>query len=174
MISVMLVDKVLFTPSLLIACKYLKNKNIDLPKCIYGDRVVINHYKINDISVIRLWKTKSFFDLWYDNMTNDNFIAGIDYSIQDDHIKIEFMDINDENCIIKNSYKLDKKDSMMINNALVRHMKIIARENNKNKIVVDVHNNLKIFGLYYKDEGFISTSRKSHDNPFWVEAELQL
>ena len=49
----------------------------------------------------------------------------------------------------------------------------IAKHNNKNKIVIDVHNGLKIYNEYYKDY-FELTNRRSLTNQFWLEAERNI
>lgn len=172
----MLLNKIIFTPSLQIASNILRNNhtNIKIENIIYDDRFVINHYFDDGMNVVRIWKTKSLFDIWYDEMCGSNFIACLDYTINNDHIKIDYMNINDDNCIIKNKYKLNNSESSLINNSLIEYLKIVAKENNKNKIIVDVHNNLSIYRLYYKDEGFIINSINSIDNPYWVEAELHI
>lgn len=149
-------------------------QNMDNSNIIYGDRYFMNHRMVGDTNVIRIWKTKSLFDIWYDEMRADNWIASIDYKIADDHLKIEYMNINDIECRLNNKYLLGNQESTEINKSMIEFVKHISKENKKDKIVVDVHNNLRIFDKYYKPEGFISTSRRCIDNPFWVEAELKV
>lgn len=169
-------NKQILVANLQIACEMLQNRivNVKMPFCIYGNRVAIKHYKHRDTDVIRLWKTKSLFDIWYDDFISGIFVAGIDYCVNTDHVKIEYMNIHDDFCTLKNDNKLNKQESNLVNHSLLEYMKQIAKENNKNKIIVDVHHNLKIFDQYYKNEGFVSTLRTAADNPNWVEAEFNL
>jgi hypothetical protein len=49
---------------------------------------------------------------------------------------------------------------------------VLAKEECKDKIILDVHENLRIFFKYYYYIGFKTTNKKCTDNPFWVETEL--
>ena len=147
-----------------------------LKTCFYGDRIAIKHFMNRDMNVVRMWKAKSFMDWCYDDFSSSTFIGAIDYTIFDDNIKIEYMNINDSDNILYNKlkFKMDDEEAMKVNSAMIKFIKNIANENNKPKVIIDVHNNLKIFNKYYKYEGFKVTNRKAVDNPFWLEAELLL
>jgi len=58
--------------------------------------------------------------------------------------------------------------------SLINFVKIVATKENKTKIILDVHENLQLYNKYYYYEGFEKTGRKSIDNPFWIETELNL
>ena len=58
--------------------------------------------------------------------------------------------------------------------SMVYYLISVARQENKPKIVIDVHNNLRIYQKCYEKEGFVLTGRKARDNPYWIEAELSL
>lgn len=145
-----------------------------LPFGIYNNRIGFKHELRDELNVLRVWHTKSFLDVWYDHYTCENFIAGMDYQIHEDHVKIDFMDISDENCVIKNPYTLSKQDSENMNHSMIEYIKNVAKENQKSTIIVDVHRNLRIFDAYYKKEGFMVTSRTCVDNPYWLEAECKI
>lgn len=153
----------------------LLNKEPQIIKsCIYADRIVIKHYKKHDMNIVRIWNTKSIMDNWFDkNCSSKNFIAAVDYTIYDDKLKIDFMDINDKNSISKRN-NLSDSESIVMNKNLIKFCIEKAKENKKNKIVVDVHNNLRIYNDYYKPEGFNITDRKCEDNPRWLEAEYNI
>lgn len=142
----------------------------------YGDRFAIKHFNHNDLNVVRIWKTKSFMDKWYDDFNCDYFIGAIDYKICDDKIKIEYMNINDSNDVLyeKYKFKMNDDDAMKLNTAMIDFVKNIAKENKKPKIVIDVHNNLRIYNKYYNVEGFEITDRKAEGNRFWLEAEMNM
>ena len=137
------------------------------------------------LHMIRLWKTKSVFDLWYDDFNTRNFVGALDYTIHPEHIKIEYMSINEP---AKNSrdkmYKklLDRNNDVMtteesdeLRRAMLHFMKNLAKEEQKSKIVVDVYDNLKLFNQYYRDEGFRITDQKcSRYNPHWIESEFDV
>lgn len=53
----------------------------------------------------------------------------------------------------------------------MEYIRSVAKENHKEKIILDVHKNLRFFEAYFRNEGFIVTGRKFNDNPCWLEAE---
>ena len=57
--------------------------------------------------------------------------------------------------------------------SLINFVKIVATKENKTKIILDVHENLQLYNKYYY-EGFEKTDRKSVNNLFWIETELNL
>ena len=136
-------------------------------KYIYGERIACKHYRKNGMNIIQIWKTKSLFDYWFDPCSSQNFIATIDYTIHDTFIKIDYIGINNR----LDEYEYDMED--MIKN-MVNFVKIVATKEKKEKIIIDVHENLRIFSKYYYYNGFSITERKCRDNPFWIETELIL
>jgi hypothetical protein len=130
-----------------------------------------------NINIIRIWKTKSVFDYFFSIFcyNNTNFIGAIDYSINDDNIRIEYLFINDNDD--KNKFYdniLDENESIKLTKSLINYIKILAKEKNKNKIVVEVHNNLRLYKKYYMNEGFIINNDKSTSDPCWIETEFIL
>ena len=145
--------------------KLLQNNEIPkLNNCIYIDRIFIKHYIDNDndgLNIIRIWKTKALFDYFYDDFQNtQNFIASIDYLLTNNNIKIQYLNINED-------YKYN-----FIEKSLISFIKKIGKENNKKKVIVNIHN--KLFNKYYIDEGFIITERQCSENPYLVECEFIL
>jgi hypothetical protein len=105
------------------------------------------------------------------------FVAALDYKIHPDHVKIEYMNINDKE--YRGLFPMDKpgltdREAVKLNRALLDYSKMVAQETGKKKIIVDVHYNMRIFNNYYAKEGFQATTRKCSDNPYWVEAEYNL
>ena len=49
----------------------------------------------------------------------------------------------------------------------------MAKERNKNKIIVDVHHNLNTYNSLYLNEGFKVTDRNSTCSPQWIEIEYK-
>ena len=143
-------------------------------KCMYADRIAIKHYTRNEKHIIQIWKTKSVFDWWYDPYYSRNFIATMDYTIHDTFIKINHIGINDydHSHMYKNS--LDEYDAEDLIKNLVNFVKIVGTKENKLKIIIDVHENLRLFLKYYYYIGFKTTTNKCTDNPFWIETELNL
>ena len=145
-------------------------------KSIYGNKIAIKHSLKKNMNIIRIWRTKSLFDYWIDDFKNcgKNFIGSFDYTIYDTYIKINYLCIN--NSETKNMYDnpLDEYDSDDLIKSLINFIKIIAKKENKNKIIVDVHESLRLYEKYYYYNGFDITTRKSIDNPHWIEAEINL
>jgi len=149
-----------------------ENESLNACKCIYGDRIAVKHYTHKELNIIQIWKTKSVFDYWFDPYYSRNFIATIDYAIYDTYIKIVHIGINDHDR--RNLYNpaLDEYDAEELITNLVNYLKIVATKENKIKIILDVHENLRLYLKYYYPIGFKTTDKKCSDNPFWIETEL--
>ena len=167
--------------------KFLKNIPFQTPLCIYDDRFAIGKELLNigsitglqqELHSMRIWKTKSLFDWWVNEQTSSTFIGALDYVINEDHIKCEYMSIKDFREIGYKSYdstiSLTNKEISELSKSFINHLKIVAEKEKKDKVIVDVHRNLRIFEKHYKNEGFKITERKAIDNPFYLEAELYL
>jgi hypothetical protein len=149
------------------------NESLYTCKCIYEDRIAIKHYTRKELNIIQIWKTKSLFDYWFDPYCSKNFIATLDYTIYDTYIKIIHVGINDsERRNIYNNNNLDQQDAEELIKNFVNFLKRLAIKEKKEKIILDVHENLRLFLKYYYYIGFKTTERKCTDNPFWIETEL--
>jgi hypothetical protein len=128
-----------------------------------------------DLNIIRFWNVTSISNYWYQEFTTSNFIIAIDYRIEPDRIKIEYLNINDSGCVkgIENINYLNETNVYKITRSILMFIENIAIKNNKNKIVIDVHNSLGIYNKYY-NKFFKVTSRKCLDNPYWLEAEKNI
>ena len=152
------------------------NKNW-LASSICNEKIMIRHNTIDrNINMIRIWKTNTIFDYYYDEFSCQNFIGCLDYMTKSDCIKIDYMNVNDSKFIYLNrdSNILDEEEIREVTSMLIDFLKKLAKKENKKRIVIDVHQNLKIYKRYYEREGFIATNNKCYDNPYWVEAELYL
>ena len=154
------------------------NDNVNLYncKCIYENRIAIQHYLEKNKNIIRIWRTKSLFDYWFDDFhyCHRNFIGSCDYTIHDTYIKIDYLYINDgkNNNLYDNP--LNEYESEELIKSLINFIKTIAIKENKNKIIIDVHENLRLYEKYYYYNGFDITNRKCINNPFWIEVEIIL
>jgi hypothetical protein len=145
--------------------------------CVYSNRVAIKHYSDKNQNIIRIWKTKSLFNYWYDDFSVSRIIGAIDYTINDDHIKIDYLSVNDDENSKKNGFNsdvLEDSEAQELINSMLNFVKIIANEKNKNKIINDTHKKLRLYEKYFKNAGFVITNRKCADNPCWIETELIL
>jgi len=169
-------NKIILVPNFEELFNILNNKNIeDSPNCkfIYEKQIAIQHISKNISNTIQIWNTYSLFDWWYDKYENcgRNFIAKIEFTIYDTFIKINHLNINDGTTNLYNN-PLDEDDAEDLINELIKYIKLVASENCKNKIIIDVHENLRLFEKYYYNLDFELTNRKSKYNPYWIEAEL--
>jgi hypothetical protein len=174
-----LYNKTILLPNLKAVYEVLNNndnESLYTCKCLYEDRIAIKHYTRKELNIIQIWKTKSLFDWWYDPYQSRNFMATIDYRLEDTYIKIMHVGINDYDRRNRyNNYNcLDEYDSEDLIKNMVNFVKIVATKENKAKIILDVHENLRLFLKYYYYIGFKPTERKCIDNPFWIETELIL
>jgi hypothetical protein len=151
---------------------YSKTKS----NCIYENKIAIEHYLKKNMNIVRIWRTKALFDYWFDDFKDcgKNFIGALDYTIHSTYIKIDYLCIN--NSEMKNMYNnpLDEYDSEDLIKSLIHFIKMIAKKENKDKIIIDVHENLRLYNQYYYYNGFDITNRKSKDRPFWIEAEINV
>jgi hypothetical protein len=178
----MLPIKTVLFPGLSCVHNYLQSKsitkyvNLNTFCDIYSDKIIVKHemYHENSYS-IRMWKTKALFNYWYNDMcsSKSKFIAALDYKIHPEHIKIEYMNLNDDEYIgiPRDKPGLTQSQSSELNSSLLLYVKELARNADKKKIIVDVHSNLRIFNKYYHEKEFQATTRRCKDNPYWVEAE---
>jgi hypothetical protein len=150
------------------------NESLSTCKYIYDDRIAVKHYTHKELNIIQIWKTKSLLDWWYDSYCSKNFMATIDYTLYDTYIKIEHVGINDYDR--RNRYSnyncLDEYDAEDLIKNMVDFVKLIGIKEKKEKIILDVHENLRLYLKYYYYIGFKTTERKCIDNPFWIETEL--
>ena len=74
-----------------------ENPNLYACNCVYADRIAIQHQIQKGMHNIRIWRTKTLFDYWFNDFhySGRNFIASLDYTIHKDYIKIEHLGIND-------------------------------------------------------------------------------
>lgn len=160
----------------------VNNEMESLTKCsscdFYQDKIAIQYCLKNDLHIIRIWKTKTLFDFWYTDFSKcgKNLIAVMDFYICPTMIKIKHLYVNDGN---KESnylynYLLDDEEAEDLVKSLIIYIKKIASLYNVKKIMMDVHENLRIFEKYYYFLGFQLTSRRCKDNPFWIEVELNI
>jgi hypothetical protein len=113
-------------------------------------------------------------DIWYDEPQSNNFIGIFDYGIFDDYIKIIGLSINDHVLLGYHESMLTESESQELMKSIIQHVKNVAQQENKPKIILDVHHNLRLYKKYFYPNGFIVTNRKCSDNPFWFESELDI
>ena len=117
-------------------------------------------------------------DWWYDEQSSQSFVAALDYVVQKDQIKCEYMSVNYD--VREMWYSMNYKSTLTeeeipeVIHSMVHYLTTVAGQENKPKIVIDVHSNLRIYQKHYERAGFVLTERKAQDNPYWIEAELVL
>jgi hypothetical protein len=172
-------NKTILLPNLEELYELLNNNNNEslyICKCIYEDRIAIQHYIKNNMNKIQVWKTKTLFDCWFNDFDhcNKGFIASFDYTIHENHIKIDNSCINDNYHDELYDNPLNEYDSEKLIKSLINFVKKVAIKQNKKKIILDVYDNLLIYKKYYYYIGFNKTDRICIDNPFWIETEMNL
>ena len=147
-----------------------------------GPRIAIEHRQDGIKHSIRIWRTNSLFNYWYEELTSKNFIAALDYIIyppqEGDYVKIDYLYINDGEYSgdYNNLYEdpLDEIEAQDLNDNLIKFVVNIAKTNGLPRIVKDVHQNLRIYNKYFKSNGFKLTYWKCIDNPYWLETEKHI
>ena len=119
-----------------------------IPTCIYTDRFALKKFKVcrrdgvsegdtrvdNQSFYIRIWKTKSFCDWLYDDhISNNNFIGAIDYEFKDKSVKIEYINIYDDEYhdgVFRTSKeKLTISESKYLISSMIHYVKKEAEKN---------------------------------------------
>jgi hypothetical protein len=124
---------------------------------------------------IRIWQSKVLLNTWYNiGARTTAFIGALDYTLHPDHLKIEHLRVNDEECqyYLK---PLTKEDATKVRIALMDCIIKVAVQENKSKVLVDVHRNLRLFKKYYIEDGFQPTDLPNNEgNVYWTGAVLSL
>jgi len=96
--------------------------------------------------------------------------------LNDDNIKIEYLNINNDYYSKKfNEIKILTDDEYkLLKDAIFDYIETSAYLNDKSKIIIDIHNNLERFNYELKELGFINTKRRCIDNSYWLEAEKNI
>ena len=161
--------KKFFVPSLVHLNTLLRQDIYNCSPYLYGVCIVMKHKVENDKNhILRMYRNQNF---WYDE-SSCQFIGALDYTIQPESIKIEYININDGGNICYYENKLNQEESNELMDALVDHVKNQVIKKNKSKILLDVHNNLYMYKKYFEKHNFRLTGYKSYDNPYWLETEL--
>lgn len=143
------------------------------PFHIYSNKIAVKQIFDSNRNVFRISKTKILFNYECNETTESgDFIGMLDYKVNPDNIKIECIDIkNSENSDYNDIY-LDEDEVFELKKSLIVFVKNLAKEQQKSKIIVDVHHNLRTYNSLYSHAGFQVTNRKSQDNQFWIESEF--
>jgi len=123
------------------------------------DKGIYNNNKYNFIRIIE----------------DNEIIACLDFIIKKDNITIEYLSIENED-FHKDYYnelsgkKVNNEIKEKIKKILLEYVYKIAKKNNINLILLDVHSNLKKYNREYKKEGFILSNNRCLDNHYWIES----
>ena len=134
-------------------------------RCMYGDVYTVKYEVKNEWNRIHIRKSPTFFNYWGYGIENQT-IATLDYTVQYGHVKIHRL------CIDESADDdLSHSESREMVSAFIDHVKTVAKETNKPKIVVALKNNSELFDEYYSNNGFVLSHT---ENPLFIEAELIL
>ena len=121
---------------------------------------------------VRIWRTQSLLDWWYDtNSSGRTFVGALDYIVEKEAIKIDYININDKDNICSYEDRLSTEESAELLNSMMQFITGVAKQEQKNKIKMDVHGNLRLYKQRFEDHGFVLTDRRCKDNRAWIETE---
>ena len=159
--------KILLLPNLYVLNDLLNNNSLEdlnLFNCncyyncnnIYENKIAIKHWKETNINYIRIWREYSLFGYFFNKngYEGKNFITALDYIIYDTFIKIDYFYINDNEKFNMYNYPLDIFEAEELVESLIYYLKNIAIQEKKNKIIMSLNNNIKIFEKYFYYNGF--------------------
>lgn len=160
-------------PTLSHLCSFLtRNKYNYYPCCFYNfQRIIVKQDSKNNKISLRMYESYSILNIWFEKYSSNRFICALDYTEHPEHIKIDYLYVNNEDGVVCYENKLTREESDEVMDALVKHVEIKAKETLKPKIILDVHENLRLYEKYFQTRGFMTTNRKSRDNSYWIETE---
>jgi hypothetical protein len=103
--------------------------------------------------------------IWSNNLSMSeppNYIGGLDYQINSDHLKLQFF--LSEDMIFPP--KINENTNLLFN-----HIIIIKEEHNKNKIIIDLHHLLNAYNNFWQYFNFKPTGIRCDNNPYWFKFE---
>ena len=108
------------------------------------DKYVLGIKKDNTYNYLRIFKSKAIINYYFNDMKAfHNLVCCLDYKINEDHIKLEYLSINNiyynKDLIIKDS------DVIKLKIALIKYIENIAKENNLDKIIIDKDSGKKFY-----------------------------
>lgn len=156
------------------------NKNFIL-KNNYYNTIFSNSIEYHNI---KCWNSRCFLNYHLENFNENNMIFSLDFlinkeDINNTFIKIDYLYVNNDYYDIKyNEYFkktnliLKESETKLIIKSLIYYIENIAKKENINKIIIDVHNNLERYNYELIDLGFIlNNDIISKLNPYWIQAE---
>jgi hypothetical protein len=110
--------------------------------------LIYNKYVVgikNDTNnYLRIWKSKAIKNYYFNDMKAfHNLICCLDYKINNDHIKIEYLSIN--NLIYNKDLILNDDDATKLKIALIKYIEKIAKKNNLDKIIINKDTSKKFY-----------------------------
>jgi len=150
-------------------------------RCFFGfdANLVLQHEIRDQYHSIRVWSTNAWFCFWADELSVSNFIGAMDFTILTDHIRIDYLCVNDSETVkMFEMYKprkpLSRVNAKHLVESFVCFVENFARKNSLHAIRKDVHQNLVFYKEYLRSNGFELTGIRCPDNPYWVRSELVL
>lgn len=140
--------------------KGVKNMNImnNNQFCFYGNKIAIEHNQEDKLHRLIIFKTNPFLNYWFNQ--DKKYIAVLDYFINEETVNIDYINVNDEENLSYGKEKLSRSESKELVQSMVQYVKNIANKENKSKILLDVHYNLRIYNRDFKDIGFSINKQK--------------
>lgn len=126
---------------------------------------------------LRCWLSTCLFNFYTENKNYDNTIFSLDLIENDKNIKIDYLEINNDYYDKEHNFNkkiLSDNEVLILKKAIFDYIENFAISKNKNKIIIDIHNNMKRYDKELKEEGFVNTNNKCIDNPFWYEAVKEI
>lgn len=159
-----------FTNALILTSFQTSNYNLISPY-INHVAVKISNNNNNYIS-LKAWKYNNCINTY----TDKNNILQLECKLYDNYLKINYLYINNDyySNYLNEPKILSNDEYISLKNAFICYIEKLALDNEKEKIIIDVHHNMKRYNHELKDMGFIITNRKCLDNSFWYEAEKTL
>jgi len=134
-----------------------------------GKNILFQHYTNEEVHRVRIWNSTMFTSKMTENMNcfshiypehnlKSNFIGALDYYINKNNLKLDYLNATTE----------------QVRSGLLKYAENNARGHNINKLILDVHNDSKIYNKLYKKYDFYPNGKWCDDNPFYIEIEKKI
>jgi hypothetical protein len=133
---------------------------------------------------LRCWNSRCFLNYQLENFNENNMIFSLDFfinkeDINNTFIKIDYLYVNNDFYTIKYNEFLKKTniilkdtETKLIIKSLIYYIENIAKKENINKIIIDVHNDLERYNYELIGLGFnLNNDIICKLNPYWIQAE---
>lgn len=134
----------------------------------YRNKVVVGEYEDSPTHIIRIWKNHAIAGINCSITGGERMIGAMDYSVSANKFKIDYIYVRDVDSMQYDT-PTDPTKSCEYVKLMISIAEKKARDLGFENIIMDTHQNLKLYKRYYENEGFEMTGRPASDHRSWLE-----